>query len=475
MPLSFGTATSSEDNSAPRFSPFAPIAGCCVLALISWLYAYHSTIYREILDLWMDQPWQEPFLDLRFVTGVIDCWGQGIDVYLHNPCDPLGREHNYSPLWLRFTFLPTGHEWLNWLGLGLIGCFLIAVGFLQRSRRTSDRALFILAMLSSSSAFAFERGNFDLLIFSLAVFAAVCLDGRQPARLCGYAAILFAGMLKFYPLVLFVLIFRERWKSIVAIGAALAAALVTFYIMFRDELPRMAVNVPTSFPPGQGWGAKGLPRGLNDLFPKVLAEFGYRAGWVDPLRDTHLAAYGVLVVLLAASLFCALRIAHRASVAASLDSLSPSGKLFLVTGAALVCGCFFLGQSLPYRAIYLLLALPGLLVLSHASDARRIFRWGVAAVLFVLWQVPPRRVIAEVFGGGYFPVRYGVANYAAWFIVEAIWWLVVTLLMAILLWFLASVGSSNRYIAGGGARGGTGGGGGSLTDGSSGCGAGSAG
>jgi hypothetical protein len=446
MPLNFGTATSSKESSAaatPCFAPFAPIIGCCVLAVISWLYIYHSTLYQKILDLWMEQPWREPFLDLRFVTGVIECWGKGIDVYLHNPCDPFGREHNYSPLFLRFTFVPTGHEWLNWLGVGLIGCFLISVGFLQRSRRLSDRMLFILAMLSASSAFAFERGNLDLLIFVFAVIAAVCLGGRLPARIFAYAVILLAGMLKFYPMVLFVLLLRERWKTVIAIGAVIAAVVVGFYVAFRDELPRMAVNLPTSFPPGQAWGAKGLPRGFNDLLPKILAEFGYRADWVDPFRDTHLMAYGLLVALLAASLFSALRLAHRTGVVASLDSLSRPDQCFLVTGATLVCGCFFLGQSLPYRAIYLLIALPALLILSHASadpTARKTFRLTVAAVLFVLWQVPPRRFIAWVFGGTYFPVQWGAVNYVAWFIVEVVWWLLITVLMAILFWFLASVG-----------------------------------
>jgi hypothetical protein len=443
MRVSSGTATSSKDDSAaatPLFDPFAPIVGSVVLAIISWLYIGHSMLYQKILDLWMEQPWREPFLDLRFVTGVIECWGKGIDVYLYNPCDPIGREHNYSPLFLRFSFVPTGHEWLNWLGVGLIGCFLISVGFLQRSRRMSDRMLFILAMLSAASAFAFERGNLDLLIFSFAVFAAVCLDGRLPARLFGYAIILLAGVLKFYPMVLFVLLLRERWKSIVAIGAVIAAAAVTFYAIFRDELPRMAVNLPTSFPPGQAWGAKGLPRGLNDLLPRILAAFGYRAAWVDPFRDTHIAAYGLLIVLLAVSLLCALRLAHRTGMVAALDSLSLSDQRFLVTGTALVCGCFFLGQSLPYRAIYLLIALPALLILSHGSEARRIFRWTVAAVLFVLWQVPPRRFIAWEFGGTYFPVEWGAVNYVAWFIVEVVWWWLITVLMAILLWFLAAAG-----------------------------------
>ena len=204
---------------APRFSLFAPLIGCCVLAIISFLYVNHSVVYAEIMDLWMDVPYSYPFLDLRFVTGGIDCWARGIDVYLDNPCDPLDRTQNYSPLWLRFAFIPTGQEWLNVLGLGLLGCFLISVGFLQRSRQASDRELFLLAMLSSSSAFLFERGNLDLLMFSFAVFATVCQGYRLPVRVGGYAAILLAGMLKFYPLVLFVLLLRERLRTAIVAPA----------------------------------------------------------------------------------------------------------------------------------------------------------------------------------------------------------------------------------------------------------------
>jgi hypothetical protein len=449
MPFSSVTVTPSEDHSAfaPRFALFMPMVGCIVLALMSWLYIAHSMRYGEIIDLWMDVPYPEPFLDLHFVTAGIECRTLGVDVYLHDPCDPLGRLHNYSPLWLRFVFLPTGHEWLNWLGLGLLGCFLISIGFVQRSRRVSDRVLFGLAMLSSSSLFAFERGNLDLLMFIFAVVAVVCFGYRLPVRLCGYAVILLAGLLKFYPMVLFGLALRERPKMIVSIGAVVGAALVSFYLVFRDELPRMAINLPDSFPPGQGWGAKGLARALNDLFPDILATFGYRAAWLDRLPETHLVAYAMLVVLLAASLLCALHLGHRNGVAAALNRLSPPDRRFLVAGAALICGCFFLGQSLPYRAIHLLLALPGLLILAHASthsDARRVFRWTVAGVLLVLWQVPPRRLVAWVFGGEYFPVDGPVVNYAAWVIVELAWWWVVTVLLAILFWFVASVGQRPR-------------------------------
>jgi hypothetical protein len=256
--------------------------------------------------------------------------------------------------------------------------------------------------------------------------------------------------LKFYPLVLLIWLLPERRRTVLTVGTVVIAVIAGFGILFHDELPRMLVNLPTSFPPGQGWGAKGLPAGLNDLFPAMTAAFGYHAAWIDSLPETHILAYGIVIVLLAVSLSSGLRLAHRADLVDALQRLPPRDSRFLVTGAALICGCFFSGQSLPYRGVYLLFALPALLSISHDSvtpATRAIVRWTMAAIVLVLWQVPLRRAIASWSGGTYFPVNGGVANYAAWMVVEAVWWWTVTFMLSILLWFLASVQMGNvRYL-----------------------------
>jgi hypothetical protein len=132
---------------------------------------------------------------------------------------------------------------------------------------------------------------------------------------------------------------------------------------------------------------------------------------------------------------------------------------FLFTGAALICGCFFASQSVIYRGIYLLLALPGLAELSRRQQTplrRRLFASAGAAIVFVLWT--PFLDQCLKFVGLTGPVAYiGLARrtallnhydnydnfpgftlgYVLWLAGELAWWWIITLLLAVLGAFVA--------------------------------------
>ncbi len=441
------------------FDPLVPSIGVCLLVLFGCLLVWVPDVYQGILSYWMLQPLPHPFMDLEFITSSVECWGQGVDIYIHDPCDPLGQGFNYSPLWLRLPFLAIGHQRIGLLGLGLVGCFLTALGFVPRSKAPLDRALWLLAVFSYSSAYALERGNIDLFMFALATLGCLLLAGRLPARGGAYGLFLLGGLLKFYPAVLLALVLREHWVVILAVAAVAGAAFAGFVLAFHDELPRMAVNIPVTWPPGDGWGSKGLARGLNDILPQALEGLGYRADWVDALPNTHLAAFVILLGLLAAMLPMAMGLSHRADIVAAFESLPPRAARFLLMGAVLICGCFFLGQSLPYRAIFLLFALPSILALARSAPsawARRLFGVSAGVVLFVLWQYPLRWMVPIVFGGRFdppeglvfLPSQGWIATYVAWAFMELSWWWVATVLMAVLFRFLATLRPAGGNIAG---------------------------
>src|SRR5437763_771477 len=89
-------------------------AGFAVLWLAGWDAAYFG-IQRALGT----NPFRFPFLDTHALLSAAECRRQGIDVYLQNPCDALGRVHAYSPLWLSLIprFLATGDTMVVGLGL----------------------------------------------------------------------------------------------------------------------------------------------------------------------------------------------------------------------------------------------------------------------------------------------------------------------------------------------------------------------
>src|SRR5262249_18094897 len=149
----------------------------------------------------MVRPNLPPFFDLEFLRTTTTCWWRGVDVYVSNPCDPLNRPMDYSPLWLRMDFLAFDRTWTVPLGLGLAVLFYLSLGFLIPSRRWRDQALIWLASVSSVSVYGVERGNNDIIMYLLALAAGIVTTGGAVSRLTGYGLLTIGGLLKFYPVV----------------------------------------------------------------------------------------------------------------------------------------------------------------------------------------------------------------------------------------------------------------------------------
>ncbi|MBV9736516.1 MAG: hypothetical protein JO209_11480 [Acidisphaera sp.] len=403
-----------------RAGPAAvPLAALLAFALAAGLYRYAPGAYSALLRLFgvPEQPFGYPFLDTQFVLAQIDCWRRGIDVYVVNPCDALGRLHDYSPLWLRLP-LPTGLGWSDRFGLLVDLGFLLSLFFLPRPATRLDGALLLAATLSQVTAFGLERGNTDLLIFALAV-AAGRLWLRAPAlRAAGYAVVFGAGLLKFFPLVLFVVALRERLRDMLAIALAGCAGLVGFVLAYHAELRKLAPNIagPNYF--GDMFGATILPHGAAIAASVLL---GWAPAWLPG---------ALLALLCAASLGGAARLAGDAGFAGADARLLPRTRLFLVMGALLVCGCFFAHASIRYRAVFLLFALPGLLALGRgmpAGPARCAVLGAAAAALFLMWSM-----------------RFGLAG---WLPQQVAWWWAVSVLAGVLLRFAARAAAMRELTA----------------------------
>ena len=139
---------------------------------------YQGT-YWLIIRLLGVPGWDYPFLDIEGVLTAIDCHRSGIDVYVENPCDPLNRPHNYGPAFLWLSALRINVTWMNGLGLTLGILFLVSLFFLPKAR---PGWLVTLAIVSPPVVFALERANVDLIIFLLAMLAAILAAGNAWSR-----------------------------------------------------------------------------------------------------------------------------------------------------------------------------------------------------------------------------------------------------------------------------------------------------
>ena len=386
-----------------------PLAAAFLLALFTILYSCDRPLYFALLDAIHEHPFRFPFLDTRFVTAQVQCWHRGIDVYATNPCDPLGRTQDYSPLWLRLPFLGLANGWTPVLGVSLALLFVGTLFLLPLALAgVFEGVVTFGSVLSLSTIFAVERGNTDLLMFAAAAVFAHLLTRSAALRGFGYALVLGAGLLKFYPLTMLALAVREPGRRFWPIATSAAAVLGLFALLLHAELARIGANMAGSFFEGM-FGARSLPFGLVTLWRQGQPS-PHAAGPVPTLASV------LFILMTSTCLLVAVRQGRDPALRAALDHIGAAERSLLLVGGVLCAGCFFGHQNIGYRAMLLLLVLPGLLGLVRAATdvgAKSVFQVTGALVVVVLWG----GVIDGTFGG--------------WLVVQLAWWWIVSILLSI--------------------------------------------
>ena len=362
-----------------------------------------------------------PFLDIHAVLSAAECHRQGIDVYAMNPCDALGRLDGYSPLWLAITPSFLGTKETAGVGLGIVLLFILSLPFLLRPRSRGEILIFAAAVFSPMTLFALERANIDVIIFLLSMGAAALYVASHRCRLGSYALFLFAGLLKFYPLVLLVLMAREAWRNFRLPATLAVAAIALFVALNHADLSRGLANIPPVPYYTDGFSAGDLPYGL--------AARGAKNSLVSP-AILALLLLGALAAMAAA---LAWRNIRRLAPIEKFGAGEWEGAC-LAIGALLLTACFFAAPNVDYRGILFLFVLPGLLHLRRAAAtaaAVKFFSLMVAATLFLMWKEFFRHALFSTLD--WLPnVRLREPFEAAfWLGRELLWWWLISGLAAI--------------------------------------------
>src|ERR1700693_2694330 len=338
-----------------------------------WIGGWHW-LYFGVLRLFDADTFDFPFLDTHALLSAAECQRQGINVYIENPCDVLGRVHAYSPLWLSVIpdFLSTADT--NKVGLFLDLAFIASLGIVFRPRSWRDVMVFAVAALSPITLFALERANNDILIFVLVVAAALFWSSSERSRLASYGLCLLAGLLKYYPMVLLILIVRERFWRAAALAVAAGVIILLMLAEHRGEVAMALANIPAGTYFTDSFSARDLPYGIIEMV----------AG--GDARSYKPVSVSLLLLLSGAAIARACRVA-RLLQTSPIDWTVWEMRILSIA-SMLLAACFFTAQNMSYRRIFLLLALSGLVRLRQSVDDRAAKRWltqMVQAALFLMW------------------------------------------------------------------------------------------
>jgi hypothetical protein len=404
-------------------------APAALFVALAWLFASgNQSLYVAILSDLGFPPFSFPFLDLHALLAAADCHRLGNDVYLSNPCDFRGRPHVYSPLWLDLIpgFLSREHTYQ--IGVALDLMFIASLPLVMRPRSAGQCLLFIAAALSTTVIFALERANNDIVIFLLMVCAGALLAEPNRQRLAAYLIFLFGGLLKFYPLALLALVVRETWRRACVIVAISAVAMLGLWWAHRDELALVFGHLPQVSYYSDSISAGNLPWGIAGVLPTTMP---ISADTLGIVIFVILFAYSALLVL---RIFLAVERHSRASEGWTRETV------YLLIGAILLTGCFLTGRNISYRAIFLLLVIPGLLQFRDNVDAPGVRRWfgvAVAAILGLLWEQRIGLALNDAFGATISlkdpNLAQGPVPAIYWLCRELLWWGLISLFVALII------------------------------------------
>ena len=409
---------------------FAPAAatGAALLCILVW-FSPARAMLLSVMHVAASNYFPLPFGDTRAVLAVIDCHRMGVDVYVRVPCDvPLQRPHIYSSVWLIAAQTTITQRATLRVGTIIVLGFCLSLFLLPPARSARAAALLTAATFSNVVLFALWQGNADVIVFVMLAGAASLLLAPLRYRAAGYALLLSAGALKFYPVVAVAAAVREKAAVCLAVAAGAALSLVLFIRLYGHDALRAMRLVP------HGWvtqmsGATILPAGLPllpwDLRHVVSAPPMGPGGWL------------LCLGLTLGSLAGAANLSRCGPLAASLESRPPRERVFALLGCIVVLACFFVGQSLRYRDIFLLFILPmwaNLAVEARLPQVRRVFGAGALAVLALLWLVQVTNGLDHLLSALGVPERAGDVLIAViWLARESIRWGVITLVMASLM------------------------------------------
>ncbi len=319
------------------------------------------------------------FSDWHAVVAASDCADLGFNVYRQNPCDVSGLIHEYGSIWLKLGRLGLTRENYWGIGLAISTSFLVSAALVLRPKTVGQFALCLAAVCSPAVMLGVERGNVDLLIFTLLLPMTLLLCRSEwSARALAMALLFLLTVLKLYPAVAAASVFwtPARRRSIFATIGLFALTVATWAVLDRYNLALVLrlFERPNVLLPAFGSGLLfDALRSLN-LWP------------LTSLSSIWAGAIAFMLVLLV-SCHCAYRMAgHQPLNTAECCT----EYVRFAAGTAIFVFAFAVTANYDYRCVFVLFSIPLLLrYLEHTPQSRnwerRIAAMTLGVMVVALW------------------------------------------------------------------------------------------
>tara|TARA_B100000795_G_C22742358_1_gene415921 strand:- start:98 stop:1234 length:1137 start_codon:yes stop_codon:yes gene_type:complete len=335
-----------------------------IIFTVAWIAIFSSILIFGWSTTWaaLVVPTVFPeFADMRTVQGALYSLNEGFDPQINNVGDPWGRSMNYPSIWISISEIFNLKIELHFkIFVSLMVLLFLGCCFLMLKQYPSLTLL--LLCFSGATLLAVERGNNDILIFSLLYFSVFLGGGFY------VLALLMATLLKIFPILAFPA-FCRSFKTFFLMFAVAAIALILLFPEFSNIRNGTPVSALLSY---------GSPS-ISAAFQKKL-NFNFPAHYIS------------ILVLFTALVAWRLEFLSKRLTFSEIDSRAK--QMFLI-GAYVYVGTFILSSNWDYRLIFLILCVPYVM---NAND--RYLRILMSLSLIIAFNQQPLHFVLGPIGVG---------------------------------------------------------------------------
>ncbi|MCL6436036.1 MAG: glycosyltransferase 87 family protein [Leptolyngbyaceae cyanobacterium HOT.MB2.61] len=325
------------------------------------------------------------FGDMRVITAAYECIQKGYNVFQENPCDPWGRTINYPPIWYMPAALGIDQNSTVLLGITVVFLFFALTFKLIGNINYLEAIIYSSILFSPSIMLAVERGNNDLIVYSFLAVSLLMLNHKDIlVRGFSYSLIVFAAVLKLFPIFAITALLKEKRRIVLAIAPFMMGVFITYIVFMLDDLKFVNSVTPR---------AALMSYGNMVLFDLLSLHFD-RIGIDLPRGLGFLFFYASVFFILVFSWALA---KHRHSLFQDKQELlaEPYMDGFRI-GSCIYLGTFIIGNNWDYRFIFLIFVIPQLLVwIKSRSPLQLIATMALSGIVLTVWL---SRYSYEVFG-----------------------------------------------------------------------------
>jgi hypothetical protein len=326
-----------------------------------------------LIDQWhipIDPP---GFYDSRQFAMGAESYYQGYDPLVTNPANDRGLQLNYPRIWHVLFPLVVDQSRTNIMGSIVVIIFFIGLGIFWFSRKYDNLTYYVLFIITLSPVvmLGVERANIDLIVFFV---LALALTANYYSRISGVLLLLFASILKIFPVFGFIYLLKEEKRRFWTLFLASLGIFALYALLTLNDL--YYVYTTTSKGVSSSYGINVWWKGI-----------GHHRFFNLPLSETmklflQVVSFISAIIIITTTLYLSLRQEDQ--------GIYREGRYIdaFRMGAGIYTGSFFVMTNNDYRLTFLIFTVPQLVewLSNKEKGIRGVPFVTLIAMLFSLWS-----------------------------------------------------------------------------------------